>query len=140
MGLFDGVIGEVLGNCGNGGAQGGNSVMQMVMGLMQQHGGLSGLVEKLGQGGLAQQAASWVGSGANLPVSPDQISQALGSGPLADLAAKFGLNPQEISASLAKFLPQAVDHLTPEGHLPDNAHDTDQLGQGLSALAGKLFG
>jgi uncharacterized protein YidB (DUF937 family) len=141
MGLLDGVIGNVLNNLGTDGAQaGGNSMMQLVMGLLQQQGGLGGLVEKLSQSGLSQQAASWVGSGANLPVSAEQIGQALGSGPLADLAAKFGLNPQEITGSLSQHLPEVVNQLTPEGRLPDNANDTDLLGQGLSALAGKLFG
>jgi len=141
MGLFDSVVGNVLNNLGNDGAQaGGNSMLQMVMGLLQQQGGLGGLVEKLNQSGLSQQAASWVGSGANLPVNANQISQALGSGPLAELAAKFGLNPQEISGSLAQYLPETVNQLTPEGRLPDNANDSDLLGQGLSALAGKLFG
>jgi uncharacterized protein YidB (DUF937 family) len=140
MGLFDGVIGNVLNELGAGNTAGGSDTLQMVMGLLQQHGGLGGLVEKLGQSGLSQQAASWVGCGANLPVSAEQISQALGSGPLAEMAARFGLNPQEISGKLAQYLPEAVNHLTPEGRLPDNANDTDQLGQGLAALAGKLFG
>ena len=73
--------------------------MQMVMGLMQQKGGLGGLVEKLSQSGLSQQAASWVGTGANLPVNANQISQALGSGPLADLASKFGIDPHNSVAA-----------------------------------------
>jgi uncharacterized protein YidB (DUF937 family) len=140
MGLFDSVIGNVMNELGGSAQAGGNSTLQLVMGLLQQHGGLGGLVEKLGQGGLAQQAASWVGNGANQPVTATQITQALGSGPLADLAAKFGLNSQDISASLAKYLPDAVNHLTPDGQLPAHAQDTDLLGQGLSALAGKLFG
>jgi len=142
MGLLDGVIGNVLNNLGNsGGSQaGGNDLMQMVMGLLQQQGGLGGLVEKLSQSGLSQQAASWVGTGANLPVNAEQIGQALGSGPLAELAAKFGIDPQQVSGSLAQYLPEVVNQLTPQGRLPDNANDSDLLGQGLSALTGKLFG
>ena len=141
MGLLDGVIGNVLNNLGNGGTQpGGNDLMQLVMGLLQQQGGLGGLVEKLSRHGLSQQAASWVGSGANLPVDADQIGQALGSGPLAELAGRFGIDPQQISGSLAQYLPEVVNQLTPQGRLPDNANDSESFGQGLSALAGKLFG
>ncbi len=141
MGLFDSVVGNVLNNLGNGGAPGGgNDMLKLVMGLIQQNGGLGGLLEKLKQGGLADQVSSWVGSGANLPLSAEQISQALGSGPLAEMAAKFGLDPREISSGLAKYLPETVNQLTPEGRLPDNANDPDLLGQGLSALTGKLFG
>lgn len=139
MGLFDSVVGNVLNNLG-GARGGGNDMLQLVMGLIQQNGGLGGLLDKLKQGGLADQVSSWVGNGANLPLSAEQISQALGSGPLAQLAGQFGLNPEEISGGLAKFLPETVNQLTPEGRLPDNANDTDLLGQGLSALAGKLFG
>ena len=139
MGLFDSVVGNVLNNLG--GAQGGSSdMLQLVMGLIQQNGDLGGLLDKLKQGGLADQVSSWVGNGANLPLSAEQVSQVLGSGPLAQLAGQFGLNPEEISGGLAKFLPETVNQLTPEGRLPDNANDTDLLGQGLSALAGKLFG
>lgn len=142
MGLFDSVVGSVLNNMGGGaGAQsGGGDIMQMVMGLLQQQGGLGGLVEKLSQSGLSQQAASWVGTGANMPVDANQIGQALGSGPLAELASKFGIDPQQLSGSLAQYLPEVVNQLTPQGRLPDNANDADALGQGLSALAGKLFG
>ncbi len=141
MGLFDSVVGSVLNNMGSGAqAGGGGDIMQMVMGLMQQNGGLGGLVQMLGKSGLSEQVASWVGAGANQPVSADQIGQALGSGPLADLASKFGIDPSQLSGSLAQYLPEVVNQMTPEGRLPDNASDTDALGQGLSALAGKLFG
>ena len=142
MGLFDSVVGSVLNNmASSAGAQaGGGDVMQMVISLLQQQGGLGSLVEKLSQGGLGEQVASWVGNGSNLPVSAEQISQVLGSGPLADLAAKFGIDPQQLSGSVAQYLPDVVNQLTPQGRLPDNPNDSALLGQGLSALAGKLFG
>ncbi len=140
MGLFDSVVGSVLNNIGGGGQAAGGDMMQLVMGLLQQNGGLGGLVDLLNRNGLAEQAASWVGTGNNLPVSADQITQALGNGPLAELAGKFGIDPQQLSGSLAQYLPEVVNQLTPQGRLPDNANEPDLLGQGLSALAGKLFG
>ncbi len=141
MGLFDDAIGNVMNNLGGGSnAQGGNPILQMVMGLIQQHGGLGGLVDMLARNGLGQQAASWVGTGANAPVTAQQISQALGSGPLAALAGQFGIDPQTLSGHLARYLPEVVNHLTPEGKLPGNANSSDLLENGLTALAGKLFG
>ena len=144
MGLFDSVVGSVLNNMGGvngpGNAASGADMIQMVMGLLQQNGGLGGLVEMLNKSGLGQQAASWVSNGDNLPISADQIGKVLGSGPLADLAGKFGIDPQQLSGSLAQYLPEVVNQMTPQGRLPDNANDTDALGQGLNALAGKLFG
>lgn len=140
MGLFDSVVGSVLNNMGGNAQAGGGDIMQMVMGLMQQNGGLAGLVEMFNNSGLSKQAASWVGTGDNLPVSADQIGSALGSGPLADLASKFGIDPQQASGMLAQYLPEIVNQMTPQGRLPDNAAGNDALGQGLNALSGKLFG
>lgn len=138
MGLLDGVLGNVLEGLGGGDtASAGNPMLQMVMNLLQQNGGLAGLVEQLGKSGLGQQAASWVGTGDNLPVSADQISQALGQGPLADLAAKFGMGGADIGDGLAKYLPEVVNQLTPEGRIPEN---NQLIEQGLAALGGKLFG
>jgi uncharacterized protein YidB (DUF937 family) len=140
MGLLDGIVGSVLNNMGNEGQGGGNAMLQMVMGLVQQNGGLGGLVDNLTKNGLGDQAASWVGNGNNLPVSAEQINQALGSGPLADLAQKFGLDTQALGGQLAQYLPEVVNQLTPQGRLPDNANSDELLNKGLSALAGKLFG
>lgn len=141
MGLLDGVLGSVVGSV-LGGAQGqaggGNAMMQMVMNLLQQQGGLSGLVEMFTKGGLGQQAASWVSTGANLPISPEQITQVLGGGAIGDLAAKMGMNNDEVSGGLAQYLPEVVNQLTPEGAIPGN--ESELLSQGLDALRGKLFG
>jgi uncharacterized protein YidB (DUF937 family) len=140
MGLFDSVVGSVMNNMGGNAQAGGGDIMQMVIGLMQQNGGLAGLVEMFNNSGLSQQAASWVGTGDNLPVSADQISKVLGSGPLAELAGKFGIDPQQVSGMLAQFLPEIVNQMTPQGRLPENASGGDALSQGLNALTGKLFG
>lgn len=141
MGLLDGVLGNVVGSV-LGGAQGqtggGNAMLQLVMNLLQQQGGLSGLVDMLGKGGLGQQAASWVGTGANLPISPEQITQVLGQGGIGDLAAKMGMNAEDVSGGLARYLPEVVSQLTPDEAIPGN--ENDLLAQGLDALRGKLFG
>jgi len=140
MGLFDSVVGGVLNNLGGNAQAGGGDIMQMVIGLMQQNGGLAGLVEMFNNSGLSKQAASWVGTGDNLPVSADQISKVLGSGQLGELAGKFGIDPQQASGMLAQYLPDIVNQMTPQGRLPDNAAGGDALSQGLNALTGKLFG
>jgi len=134
MGLFDQLAGGIL-NQATGGAGGGN-LAQLVLSLIGNHeGGLSGLVEKLKSGGLAEQVASWVGTGANLPVSAEQIQSALGSGVLGDLAQKAGIAPATISSQVASLLPSIIDKLTPNGEVGEHS----QLQEGLSAL-GKMFG
>ncbi len=130
MGLLDSLAGA-LGGSGDQGADG----AALIGALLQQFGGgqgLAGLVQQLGQGGLGELVQSWVGTGQNLPVSAQQIEAALGSGPLAALAAQFGLDSQQISAQLAQQLPGAVDRLTPQGQLPEGGV-ADLLGQ-LSGL------
>lgn len=142
MGLFDGMLGDVVNNAlgsalGNGGQ--GLDAMGLVTGLMQQNGGLAGLLEVLQSHGLGEQVASWVGNGANQAITGEQISAALGQGPLANLANQFGLDSQQLGGMLAQYLPDVVNQLTPEGRLPDNAASGDLVQGGLAALAGKLF-
>ena len=50
-----------------------------------------------------------------LPISPDQVHAVFGSDVISGLAAKFGLNPQDLAQKLSQVLPQAVDKLTPNG-------------------------
>lgn len=125
MSLFD-QLGGLLGGQSN-------DMTGAVAGLLEQHGGLSGLLEKFNSGGMGDLVSSWVGSGSNLPVSAEQIQQVLGSEQVSALAQKFGLDPQQLSQGLADYLPQAVDKLTPDGQLPQGG---DLLSQGLGMLQG----
>ena len=117
MGLLDGIAGAVLGKLG--GQQGG--MAQMAMELLNQNGGLDGILVKFKEGGLAEQAASWVGTGANMSVSPEQISSVLGDGKIAEMAAKMGISPETLSAQIAEHLPTVVDKLTPNGAVEDES-------------------
>ncbi|HEX9474925.1 MAG TPA: YidB family protein [Steroidobacteraceae bacterium] len=85
---------------------------------MEQHGGLSGLAAQFQQQGLGGVMQSWIGTGANSPISAEQIQQTLGSNTVTQLAAKLGLDPQDVAQKLAQMLPQAVDRMTPGGVLP----------------------
>ncbi|HEY3299819.1 MAG TPA: YidB family protein [Methylophilaceae bacterium] len=128
MGLFDSVAGAVLGKLG--GEQG--SMAQMAIELLNQHGGLSGVLDKFKEGGLASQVASWVGTGENMQISGDQIAQVLGNGQLAEMAAKFGITPDVLASQLAQHLPSVVDKLTPDGSVP--ADTSGILGQLMGML------
>lgn len=114
MGLFDSIAGAVLGKVG--GEQG--NMAQVAIDLFNQNGGLNGILDKFKEGGLGEAAASWVGTGENLAISPEQVSNVLGDGAIADLAAKFGISPETISAQIAEHLPRMVDKLTPDGEVP----------------------
>ena len=78
-------------------------------------GGLAGLLQRFQGAGLGDAVGSWVGGGADQPVSPDQVKSALGDGPLRTLAEHAGLDEDEAAAHLAGLLPPLVDRLTPDG-------------------------
>jgi len=81
-------------------------------------GGLGNLIGKLTAGGAGQQVNSWVGSGANQPIQPGQLSSALGSNVIDDLAARSGMTKEELLNQLSTVLPQLIHHLTPNGRVP----------------------
>ena len=121
MGLLDSVIGA-LGQGGLGGGGGGQAdLLRVVVGMLGNDapgGGLGGLISKFQQGGLGDVVASWVGTGQNLPISPDQLHQALGSDTIANIAQQLGLSHGDAAGQLAQMLPQVIDHLTPHGQVP----------------------
>ncbi len=82
-------------------------------------GGLGGILKKFQDKGLGDVAGSWVGNGANKPVTPDEIHVVLGPADLGQLAAKLGLQPGDISKVLAKVLPGLIDKLTPHGKIEE---------------------
>ncbi len=136
MGLLD-IIGSVAGHALNGNQQaGGNPLIQLVLSQLQnsQHGGLTGLVSQLQQGGLGDIVNSWVGTGQNLPVSGEQLHQALGQegGLLQQLTQGSGLSTQDIAGQLSHLLPGLVDKLTPGGQVPASS----DLGGLLAGLLG----
>lgn len=135
MGLLDSVVGALAG----GQSGGDNPLLAVVMQLLNnQPGGLAGLVQSFQQGGLGEIVNSWVSTGQNLPISPEQLQSVLGGGQLQQIAAQLGMSPEQASGSLAELLPTVVDQLTPNGQLPQGG---DLLSQGLDALKkGGLFG
>lgn len=120
MGLLDGVAGAVIGNM-LGGDKGG--MAKIAMEMFNQNGGLGGILGKLNEGGLADVAASWVGKGENAAVSADQLGGVLGNDMIAEMAAKFGIDPSMLTNQLAEHLPGVIDKMTPDGEVNDNSGD-----------------
>ena len=151
MGLLDGLIGNVLGSMlsgnqtenrldsvlgGLGGrnqTQSGNLLLQVILSLLQQNGGLEGVLGRFRQGGLRQQADSWVGTGQNMNVSPDQLQQIFGSSTISDLASQLGMPEDQAGSTMARLLQEVINHLTPQGQVPENGDE--EIAQGLSMLA-----
>jgi uncharacterized protein YidB (DUF937 family) len=156
MGLLDSIIGSAMGGGqqgGNplmqlamqmllkqgGGQQGGGGLGGMLGGMLggnqaQTHaapdvGGLGGILEAFQKGGLGHIADSWVGTGENLPVHADQVTQVFGQDKIAQMANQLGMSHGEVSGGLAQILPQLINHVTPNGQVPqDHSMIQDALG------------
>jgi uncharacterized protein YidB (DUF937 family) len=121
---------------GGNNVNGQSPIAHVLTDLIQDHSsgnGLAGLVQQLSAGGLGQQVQSWVGTGTNMPVSGDQIQQALGSDKIQQLAQRVGMDPGALSGALSQLLPHVVDRLTPAGHLPPQGGLQDALSSLLSS-------
>lgn len=112
-------------------------LLQAVLSLLSdngQTGGLNGLVERFQEAGLGHIIGSWIGPGQNLPISGEQIRQALGNGSLEQISEETGLTQDETANHLSEMLPQLVDRLTPDGMAPQGG-----LGN-VSALLEQVMG
>lgn len=125
-----GGLGSLVKGLGGGGGNMLTALLPMLMG-----GGLGGLLSKLQGGGQANKLASWVGTGANEDIQPDELEQAIGSDQIEQLAQRAGVSHDEAKTGLAKLLPGVVDQLSPTGSLPDEGG----LDDALSKLKG-MFG
>jgi uncharacterized protein YidB (DUF937 family) len=108
MGLFDGIMGGLVGA----------GITTAVQGYIEKQGGLPAVVAKFEQQGLGGVVQSWIGTGPNQPVSPEQLEKVLGSDLVQQLAGKIGMGSPELLQKLAQILPEAVDKMTPKGVIP----------------------
>ena len=159
MGLLDGILGNVLSSTlggnraqtqdplgsilggltgGSGAATGGGSnlLLQLVLSMMQQNGGLDGVLGKFRQAGMGAQADSWVSSGQNMGISSDQLQQVFGSGALSDIAAQLGMSQQQAGSTLSQMLPEVVNQLTPQGKVTTESDDS--IAEALQSLVASV--
>src|ERR1700761_8606064 len=116
MSLFDSVLGAVAGEIASKeGAS--NPLVGTLAGLLNQNGGVPGLMEKFNREGLGGTFSSWVGTAANQAITPDEIQKVLGSGQVTAVAQKLGIDPATASSFLAQHLPMIIDRLTPNGQV-----------------------
>ena len=108
MGMFDGLLGGIVGA----------GMVSVVNGITEKHGGLQGVVSEFERNGLGATIRSWVGTGPNQPISPDDVRRALGPDLLQQLSDKSGLSVQDLTQRLSQVLPEAVDKMTPNGAIP----------------------
>lgn len=106
--------------------------------LIDDHGGVDGLLQKLRAGGLGDVVDSWVSTGESRPVDPQQLGAALGPDTVSNLSAKTGISIQSLLPLLAMVLPMVINHLTPTGQSPKAGDATNQ--PDLGGMLGGLLG
>src|ERR1700730_6960670 len=108
MGLFDKILGGVVGA----------GATTLLNSFIEKQGGLQNIASQFEKNGFGDTMRSWISQGQNLPITSDQIRQAIGSEKATELAAKPGLPADNLADLLAQHLPQAIDTATPDGKLP----------------------
>lgn len=108
-GLLQGTLGQIE-------AQAAPTLINALL-AKTQFGDLNGLVAHLQQGGLQTQVQSWLGPGANMPVTADQLKAVLGNSQVQDMARHLGLPVDAALSMLAQHLPQVVDQASKNGQL-----------------------
>jgi uncharacterized protein YidB (DUF937 family) len=123
MGLLDQMLGALPGTSG-GSSSLPNALMSLLGGnqggsAIGMSSGLQALVSRFQAAGLGHIAQSWVGSGPNQPVTPNQLHTALGDEQVQSMASQSGLAPHDLLSQLSQHLPGLIDRLTPNGRLPE---------------------
>ena len=132
MGFLDSILG---GQNQSGNERGGATpILGVLMGLLAQSGGIQGLLNKFTQAGHDDKVKSWISTGENEPISPEQVQNVIGPDQISAIATKLGVDPAQASQLLARFLPAAVDKMTPNGHVDPNADHPSNLAGLLPSL------
>ena len=117
--IFGSILGSALrGLAGQGGTGALSDILSRVL-AKTDLGSIGGLLQQLQQSGLGAEVASWLGNGKNLPISIDQLKEALGDQRLRQLATQLGLPVDQLLDQLSQHLPGAVDHMSPHGTLEE---------------------
>ena len=121
MGLFDSITNAAAEKTGvSSSAASGllSALLSYIAG--PKYGGLVGFLDMFRHNGMGDLVDSWVSTGANQPLTDNQIEASLGDGVVNDLSQKAGIGSSLGKSALAFIIPMLVDKLTPNGAVPDN--------------------
>jgi uncharacterized protein YidB (DUF937 family) len=131
MGLLDSIVGGLM-----SGNQQHSALFSEVGSLVKDAGGVGGLQQQFQQNGLGSLIQGWISNGPNPPINAQQIIQVIGQDRIAAMAARVGLNEGEVAAGLTALLPIVIDHLTPQGTVPN--HSPEQVDAAMGQLQNNL--
>ncbi len=140
MALFDSIISGVAEKFGLGDKAG--TLLSALLALMtnQKTGGFGGFLDKFKGAGLGDAVTSWIAGGDNASITGDQLTSALGSDTINDIASQAGIPADKATSALGFMLPQVVDKLTPDGEVPDDESLLSKIGDFLTGIGGTAAG
>jgi len=139
MSLLD-TIGSLFGKSSEGSGGQRPLIAAALEFVNNQPGGLNGLIQQFREKGVGDIINSWVSNGENQAISPDTLHDVLGSDAVGNLAAKVGVQPDQVTGLLAQVLPHIVNTATPQGEVPaDGKLNVESVLGALGGLA-SLFG
>ena len=119
--------GTTAGNAGASGGGAGGGLGGILGGMLGGaaagsvlNGGLGQVLKDLQRSGQGRTAQSWVGTGENEQIAPDDLASALGADTISALTQQTGMPRDELLQGLSQNLPEFVDQLTPDGRLPSD--------------------
>lgn len=89
-------------------------------------GGLQDLLDCCRRSGHGDKAESWVASGPNEPIAPQEVAEAIGEDRTRWLTQQTGMSRDQLLSGLSALLPEFVNKLTPNGRIPTE-QEADQL-------------
>lgn len=131
----DSPLTKVLGGLAGGSQNSENDILGTVMSVVQKSGGVGSVLEMFNKSGLGSKPQSWVGSGANENMEPNQVEQIFGNPLISGIASKLGVDSPQAQAIVAAVLPELINQITPKGNVSGDQDDI--ISRGLSLL-GKL--
>ena len=144
MSLLNDVLKSFLTNNNNANsaqAGQGDVLITAAMAMLEKAGGIQGVMEKIQKSGMGDIVASWVGTGQNESITPDQITQALGQENIQVITKQVNIPVEQSGNLLSELLPALIDRLTPDGQVPDQ-NQMATLGKNVlaSLVTSGIFG
>ncbi len=121
MSMFEDLLKSALGGEPSAAQNQTQNLLQGLLNVVNNAGGVQGIMNRFRQSGLGDVVESWVGTGENKPISGEQLASVLGRDKVDALARQAGIPVAKGANALAEMFPALVDKLTPDGVLPDKS-------------------
>ena len=140
MSYFTDIVQRLTGSDSDSAKQQSRGLIEGLLDMFQDEsgGGIDDIQQKFRQKGLSDLLSSWIGTGQNRPVSPDQVVDVLGRERVEALSRRAGIPESQAAGVLSQFLPELIDKLTPEGHVPQKSQ-ISTLGKVIIGGLGAAF-